>query len=209
MKQLLNKDYELASIDAMRPHPRNPRRGDLAAVRESIDVNGFFGALVVQRSTGHILAGNHRWRAARELGHEQIPVVWVDVDDATALRILLADNRTSDLGSYDDEALAGLLQAVSGDTGSLLGTGYDDEALDGLLASLVPPDGEDWEAAFDGLPEGDRAPYQQMTFTLHDEQAAVVKAALEAAKARGCASDLNENSNGNALYALALRYGDG
>ena len=35
-------------------HPDNPRRGNVDEIRSSIRINGFYGALVVQRSTGHI-----------------------------------------------------------------------------------------------------------------------------------------------------------
>ena len=52
--------YELVAPRALRPHPRNPRRGDVDAIEESIAENGFYGCVVAQRSTGYILAGNHR-----------------------------------------------------------------------------------------------------------------------------------------------------
>jgi hypothetical protein len=135
----INDGYEVVPTSRLKHHPRNPRRGDVDRIAESMDVNGVFGALVVQRSTCHVLAGNHRLKAARKLGIETLPVTWVDVDDATAHRILLADNRTSDLGSYDDTQLAELLQALDND-GGLLGTGYDGDDLAELLAGLEPPE---------------------------------------------------------------------
>lgn len=52
------------------------------------------------------------------------------------------------------------------------------------------------------LASGDRQPFQQMTFTLHDEQAEQVKAAIDAAKAIGVFNSPNENSNGNALVRV-------
>ncbi len=61
--------------------------------------------------------------------------------------------------------------------------------------------------AFAGLPNEDRAPFQQMTFTLHDEQAEQVKEALRLAKAAGVFVDSpNENSNGNALARICETY---
>jgi hypothetical protein len=133
----INDGYEVVPTSRLKHHPRNPRRGDVDRIAESMDVNGVFGALVVQRSTCHVLAGNHRLKAARKLGIPTLPVTWVDVDDATAHRILLADNRTSDLGSYDDTQLAELLQALEHD-GGLLGTGYTGDDLAALLAGLEP-----------------------------------------------------------------------
>lgn len=134
--RIINESAETIAIDAVRPHPRNPRQGDIGAIHASIEANGFYGAIVAQRSTGFILAGNHRWQAARHAGATEVPVVWVDVDDDHALRILLADNRTNDLASYDDSALADLLRDILESTGSLDGTGYDGDALDDLLKDL-------------------------------------------------------------------------
>jgi hypothetical protein len=134
--RVLNQATETLPIDAVRPHPRNPRQGDIGAIHQSIAANGFYGAVIAQRSTGFILAGNHRWKAAQQAGAKEVPVTWVDVDDDHALRILLADNRTSDLGTYDDGALADILRELQEATGTLAGTGYDGDDLDELLADL-------------------------------------------------------------------------
>jgi len=131
--QIINQDYELVAVDALKPHPRNPRKGDTAAIAESIQANGFYGAVVVQRSTGYILAGNHRLKAAIEKGATEVPVIWVDADDEQALRILLADNRTNDLAGYDEAALAEILKGLD----SLEGTGYDQAAVNELVASIA------------------------------------------------------------------------
>jgi ParB-like chromosome segregation protein Spo0J len=58
--KIINQEYELVPTGRLRPHPRNVNRGDLAVIAESIAQNGFYGAVVAQRSTGYILAGNHR-----------------------------------------------------------------------------------------------------------------------------------------------------
>lgn len=94
---------EDVAVSELVPHPQNPRRGNLAAIVASIRSNGWFGVLVAQRSTRYVLAGNHRLAAAIELGYATVPVQWLDCDDRTALRILLADNRTSDLARYSDD----------------------------------------------------------------------------------------------------------
>ena len=133
---LREQSYELVDINSIQPHSRNARQGDVGAIVESIKANQFYGACVVQRSTGNILAGNHRWLAAKQCGLAQIPVIWVDCDDAEALRILLVDNRSNDLASYDEPALVELLQEIQSDAGTLDGTGYDAEALDDLLRQL-------------------------------------------------------------------------
>lgn len=145
----INDGYEVLPLDAVKPHPRNPRRGDLDAIKASVDVNGFYGAVVANKRTGYILAGNHRWMAAKMLELPEIPVVWVDVGEAEEKRILAADNRTAELGGYDDAVLASLLQGIQ-DDGGLLGTGYDEEDFNELLAGLI--DGEEGEGDGDDAP---------------------------------------------------------
>jgi DNA modification methylase len=116
----------------LKTHPDNPRQGDVDAIAASITENGWYGTIVAQKSTGIVLAGNHRLQAATRLGLEEVPVYWVDVDDTEARKILLADNRTNDLATYDNKILGELLAELS-ETDDLLGTGYTDNDLDDLL----------------------------------------------------------------------------
>ena len=126
----------MVPINSIRPHERNVNHADLDALRESIETNGFYGFIVVQQSTVKILAGNHRYRLAKEEGATEIPVSFIDVDDQTALRILLADNRIARLGFDDSDALATLLQSIKDEQGMLVGTGFDDAALQEMLHEL-------------------------------------------------------------------------
>ena len=113
-------------------HPENPRQGDIGAIVTSIEQNGWYGTLIAQKKSRRVLAGNHRLQAALALDMKEVPVYWVDVDDTEAQRILLADNRVSDLATWDDSILVGLLEGLAND-GELLGSGYDGDDLDALL----------------------------------------------------------------------------
>jgi ParB-like chromosome segregation protein Spo0J len=124
--------HELVATDQLRPHPRNPRNGDLDVLAESIREHGQYRALVVSQD-GYILAGNHTYAAALE---QDIRELWVtrlplDHDDPQAVRIMLVDNRAGDLAAhrYDDGLLVALLQELP----DLSGTGFDDRALAELL----------------------------------------------------------------------------
>lgn len=109
----------------------NPRVGNVSAIAESLRVNGQFRPIVVRRETNEILAGNHTWKAAQRLGWETIKVSFVDnISDEAAAKIVLADNRNSDLASYDDKALSVLLESLNGD---VVGTGFTPEAVDTLI----------------------------------------------------------------------------
>ena len=119
-----------APVDQLRSFHKNPRRGDVEAIADSLRVSGQYRPIVVNRGTltgriNEVLAGNHTLAAAKSLGWDRIAVLWVDVDDEAARRIVLADNRTADLGTYDDDVLVGLLQSMT----DLAGTGYDSDDL--------------------------------------------------------------------------------
>lgn len=135
MPETINRRAEMVPVEKLFPHPRNPRQGDVGAIAESIRLNGFYGVLVAQESSGHVLVGNHRLAAAREVGMAEVPVVFVDVDDEQAVAILLADNRTSDLAAYDNGALADLLTEIAA-IDRLPATGWTAENLDALLADI-------------------------------------------------------------------------
>jgi ParB-like chromosome segregation protein Spo0J len=132
---LLPSKYELVKASALELHPDNARRGNLDRLIESVRVNGFYGAIVAQKSTRHILVGNHRYQAAVALGIEELPVLWVDIDDAEARRMLLVDNRSNDLASYDDELLVELLKLAEQETG-LEGSGFNKDDL-AMLEKLI------------------------------------------------------------------------
>lgn len=134
------QSYKTVPVDQLVEHPDNPRRGDEAMIARSIAENDFYGVVLVQAGTNRILAGNHRWKAAKQVGLKKIPVVFVEVDDVRARRILLADNRTSDAAGYDDGALLAALQAVAADQNNdLAGTGFEPADLVELLAATQPP----------------------------------------------------------------------
>lgn len=131
-------------VDSLRPFPGNAREGDVGGICTSLEANSQFRPIVVNRREGGryggmtILAGNHTWQAAKALGWDLIAATFVDVDDATAKRINLVDNRSNDVASYDDVALVALLADIVGEQGpgGLVGTGFDGDDLDDLLADL-------------------------------------------------------------------------
>jgi hypothetical protein len=137
--RILNEETALVGVNSLKPHPKNPNQGDLGAIYESIETLGFFGSVVAQKSTGTILVGHHRWAAAKEAGATEIPVTYVDVDDATALKILLVDNRTARLGTDDQGKLAEILADLANTVG-LTGSGYDGDDLDQLIQDMATPD---------------------------------------------------------------------
>jgi len=128
---------ELVPIDSIEPWPGNPRTHDLEAIQESLRLHGQYRPVYAQRSTRRLVMGHGTWEAATAEGWTELAVTFLDVDDDEAGRILLVDNRTSDLAGYDDGALAAMLQALAGTPAGLTGTGYDDGSLAELLGTLA------------------------------------------------------------------------
>jgi hypothetical protein len=125
-------------IGDLSPLPGNPRKGDVEAVKRSYERFGQRKPIVALLD-GTVIAGNHQLLAARALGWSEIAVVRVDDDETTAKAFSLADNRTSDLGGYDNDALAEMLSAIAHDTDLLFDTGYDEDFLAALLATVDIP----------------------------------------------------------------------
>lgn len=124
-------------VDTLSLLDGNPRKGDVEAVARSYERFGQRKPIVALPD-GTVIAGNHQLLAARKLGWDEIAVVYVDDDEQTAKAFALADNRTSDLGTYDNDALAALLQDVAVDPELLLATGYSTVSLDALLSAVTP-----------------------------------------------------------------------
>lgn len=132
-------EIEMVRLENLSQHPENANNGDVDALSESIDINGFYSPLVVQRSTGRILAGNHRYLVALGRGVPALPCVRLDVGDEEARRIMLADNRITRLGHDDEAQLANLLGDLYATDLALHGTGYDLADYEKLMADINSP----------------------------------------------------------------------
>ena len=123
------EDIETVTINEIKVHPLNPREGDIGLIIDSLTHMGQYRPIVVNKRTRHILSGNHTYQGAVQLGWEKIAVHWIDVDDIEEIKILIVDNRTSDLATYDPQELNKLLT-----TTNLKGTGFSPEEVAEILA---------------------------------------------------------------------------
>jgi hypothetical protein len=218
----------------LRPNPRNPRaHGDEVVRLARTILRTTWGApILAQASTRRIIGGHGRLEAAKLIvaglevdgimrggadhlfdrdapGPGMVPVRLVDVSDAEADAMTLADNARALQGVDDAAAVVAMAtRDFERDAAVMADMGYGSAELDALVkaagdavlnASLRDP-----AEAFGDLPDGDKPPFQQMTFTLHDSQVDAVRRALDAAKDAGdFDGSPNENSNGNALHRIA------
>ena len=152
MTSAIQGSSQAVSPSDLNLYHKNPRVGNVEAIKESLQASGQYKPIVVNKGSqtgreNEVLAGNHTLKAIRDLAEEfpsderwhSVDVWEIDVDDDRAARIVVADNRTSDLGQTDDEILMELLQGMD----NLDGTGYVDEDLDDLIALLQESDDYD------------------------------------------------------------------
>jgi hypothetical protein len=157
----------LAPIDTVTQHPDNANNGDVDEIIVSIGINGMYHPATAQDSTGFLVRGNHTWLACKELGAEVFPVVRADLDDTTALRILMGDNKIASLAMMDPGGeLANLRRLV--DLDALVGSGYttsDIEHLEAVTARpLVPEDfTQPWKTYCFQVPPETAAVFEDLT----------------------------------------------
>jgi len=143
------------------------------------------------------LGGNMRFKALQELGYKEIPDTWITIADEWTeekrKEFVIKDN--VGFGEWDWSDLANNWDAEKLEVWGLDIPGFDN--VDDLGTEFT-------------LPEGDKAPFQQMTFTLADEQANLIKNAIDEIKKsqeyKYCETFGNENGNGNALYLLISNF---
>lgn len=88
----------MIALEKLDPNPEQPRAelGDLSELTASIAEKGVLEPLLVRPSsfTGRwmIIAGERRWRAARQAGLTEVPCVEMNVDDGTVAEIALIEN---------------------------------------------------------------------------------------------------------------------
>lgn len=127
---------EWIALSRLHPNPSNPRLNDAAVehVAASLRRFGFQQPIVAQRS-GAIVAGHTRYKAAKSLGMTEVPVAWFDGSETEAAAYGIADNRTHEYATWDEPALAKLLQGLRAED-SLEGVGFTSEELDDLMARI-------------------------------------------------------------------------
>jgi ParB/RepB/Spo0J family partition protein len=134
------EDAELDTAELL-TNPRNPRKHadeQLAMLAASLKRDGQTKPLLVRRTNRMIIAGHGIHQAAQMIGLERLRVVLLDVDQATADRIMLADNRHGDQSAADTARVADLLREI--DAADWLATGYSESEAEKLFAKIDASD---------------------------------------------------------------------
>jgi len=139
-QQMLADKIELWPTSRLIPYARNPRKNDHAVDQMAGAIIEFgFRIPIIARSTGEVVDGHLRLKAALRLGLEQVPVILAD--DLTPVQIkafrILA-NRSATWADWDEDLLRLEIEELKLDDFDLALTGFDDEALADLMAGEEP-----------------------------------------------------------------------
>src|ERR1700730_17684333 len=95
-------------IDDLTPHPANPRLHSKKQIRQitnSIEVFGFIVPIVMDRD-GKVIAGHALRAGGGELGITEAPTLCLDhLTPAQARAFMIADNRLTEIATWDDRLL--------------------------------------------------------------------------------------------------------
>jgi ParB family transcriptional regulator, chromosome partitioning protein len=108
----------MIAVEKLDPNPEQPRVeiGDLTELTDSIREKGVLEPLLVKPSEvggrWMIIAGERRWRAAREAAVREVPCIEMDVDDRAVAEIALIENlQRKDLTPWEEaDGLAALCE---------------------------------------------------------------------------------------------------
>jgi hypothetical protein len=122
-------------IDKLVPNPRNPNihpEEQIERLMASLHNDGQTKPILARKANMMLIAGHGVRMAARRLGWKEIGVKLLDVDQRTADRIMLGDNRFGDLSTLDNDRVAELLRELADDEWKL--AGYSGDEVQDLLS---------------------------------------------------------------------------
>lgn len=95
---------ETVPLDNLIPYWRNPRKNDAAVekVKASLQEFGYQAPIVVDQKMT-IIAGHTRYRALKELGYEEVPVVVSDMPVKKAKEYRIIDNRSGEYATWSED----------------------------------------------------------------------------------------------------------
>jgi DNA modification methylase len=137
-------------IERLIDYARNPRKNDHAVAQMAAVISEFgFRIPVVAKSTGELVDGHLRLKAARHLGLTTVPVVLADnLSDAQIKAFRLLANRSATWAEWDEDLLRLELEDLSAMDFNLALTGFDEGEIEKLLTAVVTP-AEESEAGTD------------------------------------------------------------
>ena len=145
-------------IERLVPYARNPRKNDAALDRMAASIREFgFKIPVLARSSGEVVDGHLRLKAARKLGITEVPVILCDEwSDAQVKAFRLMVNRSVGWAEWDAELLGLELLELKDLAFDLELTGFDSREIDEFLSGPDLDEGADAVPPVPDHPASDR-----------------------------------------------------
>ena len=113
-------------------NPRQITDDEMEKLKNSINEFGYIAPIIVNKHNNHIVGGNQRYHALKEMGYDEIDVIFIEETDLNREKTLnIALNKIS--GDWDNEKLEELLNELNTSDIELILTGFDEFELEGLL----------------------------------------------------------------------------
>lgn len=138
-------EVQYVKTEALKPFQGNPRtisEKGLEKLQTSVEAFGFTNPILAQKGTNMIIAGHQRLKAAQAAGLVEVPVIFLDMDDATAKAYNIADNKLNEDSEWDFEPLADLLLELDHVNFDLALTGFDHAEIENLM-NWTPDTGQE------------------------------------------------------------------
>ena len=208
MLNIINLD-----INKLIPYINNPRNNENAIdkVASSISEFGFKNPIFVDKNNV-VVNGHTRLLASKKLGLKEVPVIVIDdLSEAQIKAFRIADNKTSEYAEWDEELLKIELEQLEEMNFDLECTGFDMDDIEQMLNLGFDYSEDEFGEDFE-LPSGDKNPIQQISFTLHDNQAELILKAMEDIECKYLEDEIetfgNKNKKGNLLYMVVKEWAE-
>ena len=160
MKAAQETAAEWVELERLHGWVKNPKRHPDEQVRDLMrSIKRFgWGAVILARPNGEVIAGHGRLEAAKRLGMERVPVRWLNLDPGEAHLLALADNKLTEIGEWDDALVREILEEAKQEGADITGLGWSEDELAAVLAG-------GGDAGTEGLTDPDAVPEAQAAAT--------------------------------------------
>jgi ParB-like chromosome segregation protein Spo0J len=191
---------EMVSLKDLKPHPKNRNKHSTEQIKRLvtlIEAQGFRVPIIVSSLSGYIVAGHGRLAAAKKMKLKKVPVIVQTFKDAEQeYEHLVADNAIAQWSHLQLGAIKDDLRTLNISNIDLLGL----QEFSPLPNEIEAP----------GLNSGGKKEIEQITFTIHAEQAVLIRQALAVSKDMGpFKKTKNKNVNGNAIARICESFLNG
>lgn len=190
---------ETIKVSELIPYENNAKlhpEYQIEQIKKSIQEFGFNDPIAID-GNNVVIEGHGRLMALKELGHNEVPIIRLThMTEPQKRAYIIAHNKLTINTDFDIGIIYQELEEIRND-------------IDITLTGFADINVNDFGTDFD-LPDGEKDPFQQMTFMLSDKQAELVKDALKIAKHDEEEYETfgNQNSNGNALYKVVKQWAE-